>query len=364
MKILAIDIGAGTEDILLFDSQKKNIENCIKMVLPSPTKTFSNKIAEATRQGKDLFIQGDTIGGGAFTRALKEHLKNGNRVIMTEKTTYTIRNDLDEVKQFGIEIVQNENQPKNFQGEILTIAEVNIKQLQSFLSDFGENLSDLDVVAVAVQDHGVCPKGLSNRKFRIQKIKDQLSQNPIPENLSFKEQEIPPCFLRMQSAAQASKRQLPTTRVLLMDTAPAAILGSLHDKLVEKASSILAVNVGNGHTMAATITNGKITAMLEHHTRLLDPQKIEKLLINFANGDVTDQEVFNDNGHGLFYLSEPLGFSKIKKVVATGPNRNILSQSKFPIHFAAPSGDVMMTGPIGLIEAAKTKFDLQPPICL
>jgi len=27
MKILAIDIGAGTEDILLFDSQKKNIEN-------------------------------------------------------------------------------------------------------------------------------------------------------------------------------------------------------------------------------------------------------------------------------------------------------------------------------------------------
>ena len=242
----------------------------------------------------------------------------------------------------------------------MSIEEVNIKQLETFLSDFGENLSDTDVVAVAVQDHGVFPKGLSNRKFRIQKIKDQLSQNQKPESLSFKEQEIPPCFPRMQSAAEASKRQLPKAKVLLMDTAPAAILGSLQDRLLEKASNILAVNVGNGHTMAAIITDGKITAVLEHHTRLLNPQKIEHFLIDFANGDLTDQEVFNDNGHGLFYLSKPLGFSKTEKVVATGPNRNILSQTKFPINFASPAGDVMMTGPIGLIEAAKTKFNLQP----
>lgn len=360
MKILAIDIGAGTEDILLFDSQKKNIENCIKLVLPSPTITFSAKIAEATRQGQALFVKGDTIGGGAFTRALKQHLKNGNRVIMTEKTAYTIRNDLDEVRQFGIEIIQSEEQLKSFQGETLTIEEVNIKQLQPFLSGFGENLSDIDVVAIAVQDHGVFPKGLSNRKFRIQKIKEQLSQNPKPENLSFEEQDIPNCFLRMQSAARASKRQLPIAKVLLMDTAPAAILGSLHDQLVEKASSILAINVGNGHAMAAIIINGILTAILEHHTRLLNPQKIENLIIDFANGKLTDQEVFNDNGHGLFYLSKPSGFSNIEKVVATGPNRNILSQSKLSIHFAAPAGDVMMTGPIGLIDAARTKFNLNP----
>ena len=31
MKILAIDIGAGTEDVLLFDSRKK-IENCTSLV--------------------------------------------------------------------------------------------------------------------------------------------------------------------------------------------------------------------------------------------------------------------------------------------------------------------------------------------
>ena len=33
-RLLAIDVGAGTQDILLFESRKP-IENCVKLVLPS-----------------------------------------------------------------------------------------------------------------------------------------------------------------------------------------------------------------------------------------------------------------------------------------------------------------------------------------
>lgn len=358
MKILAIDIGAGTEDILLFDSQKKSIENCVKLVLPSPTQTFATKVKEATRLSRDIFVKGDAVGGGAFTFALKDHVQKGHRLVMTEKTAYTVRNDLDEVKQLGIEIAK-EDEPKDFQGKTLTIQEINLKHLQMFLSEFGETLSDIDVVAVAVQDHGVFPKGMSNRKSRILNMRELLKENPKPENLAFKEDEIPSCFLRMKSAAQASKRQLPNAKILLMDTSPDAILGCLMDQSVEKAGSFLAVNVGNGHTLAAVISNGEIIGMLEHHTRLLNSQKIERLLINFANGNLTDEEVFNDNGHGIFFLSKPPGFSKIEKIVATGPNRSILAQTKLPVHFAAPAGDVIMTGPVGLIEAAKTKFNMK-----
>ena len=36
MKILAVDVGTGTQDILLFDSTKEP-ENCLKLVMPSPT---------------------------------------------------------------------------------------------------------------------------------------------------------------------------------------------------------------------------------------------------------------------------------------------------------------------------------------
>jgi len=358
MRILAIDIGAGTEDILLYDDQKKSIENCVKMVLPSPSQVWAAKVREATRLSRGLFIKGDIIGGGAFSFALKEHVKMGLRVVMTEKAAYTVRNDLDEVRERGIEVVEEENAPKGFEGEILTIEEVNLNQLRAFLADFGETLSDVDVVAVAVQDHGVFPKGMSNRRFRIQKLRELLIESPKPESLAFLEREIPPCFLRMKSAAQASRRQLPEAKILLMDTSPDAILGCLKDESVEKANRVLAVNVGNGHTIAAIIVEKNIVGIVEHHTRLLNPSKIERLLVDFADGKLTDDEVFKDNGHGLFLLSEPPGFSEIEIVAATGPNRNILSKTSLSVHFAAPAGDVMMTGPMGLVEATKRKFKL------
>jgi uncharacterized protein (DUF1786 family) len=358
VKVLALDIGAGTEDVLLFDSQKKNIENCIKLVLPSPSPVFATKVREATQLHRDIFVRGDIIGGGAFSNALKEHVDKGFRVIITEKAAYTVRNDLDEVQQLGIEVVKGETKPKWFQGETLTTEEINLEQLQTFLTAFSETFADIDVVAIAVQDHGVFPKGTSNRRFRIQKIKELLKENPKPENLAFKEEEIPPCFLRMKSAAEASRRQLPNAKVLLMDTAPDAILGCMKDPAAEKSDPVLAVNLGNGHTMAAIISHGEIIGVMEHHTRLLTPQKIERLLVDFADGKLTDAQVFQDSGHGLFFLAEPPGFSRMQKIAATGPNRSLLSDTKLQIHFAAPAGDVMMTGPVGLVYAAKRKLKL------
>jgi len=355
MKILALDIGAGTEDILLYDD-KKGIENCVKMVLPSPSQVFAAKVGEATRLYKDLFIKGDIIGGGAFAFALRNHVEKGLRVVMAENVAYTVRNDLDEVRELGIEIVHDEKVPGGFNEETLKIEEINLTQLKALLTQFGEPLSDVDVVAVAVQDHGAFPKGTSNRRFRIQKMKELLEKNPKAENLAFKEDEIPSCYLRMRSAAQASRRQLPKAKVLVMDTSPAAILGCMKDPLVENADPILAINVGNSHTMAAIISNKKVAGIVEHHTRSLNPQKIESLLVDFANGDLSDEEVFEDNGHGVFYLTSPPGFHRIEKIVATGPNRNVLLKTKLNVHFASPAGDVMMTGPMGLVEATKRKF--------
>jgi uncharacterized protein (DUF1786 family) len=355
MKILALDIGAGTEDILLYDDRKKSIENCVKMVLPSPSQVFAAKVSEATRLYRDLFVKGDIIGGGAFAFALRNHVEKGLRVAMTESAAYTIRNDLDEVKELGIEITR-ESQLNNFNGETLTTEEVNLTKLEAFLADFNETILDVDVVAVAVQDHGVFPKGTSNRRFRIQKMKELLKRNPRPESLAFREDEIPSCFLRMKSAVQASRKQLPKAKALVMDTSPAAILGCLKDPAVEEADPILAINVGNGHTMAAITRKGKIVGVMEHHTRLLNPQKIERLLVNFADGKLSDEEVFKDGGHGLFFLAEPPSFSKIERIATTGPNRNILAKTNLSVHFACPAGDVMMTGTMGLIEASKRKF--------
>jgi len=358
MKILAIDVGAGTQDILLYDNMKISVENCVKLVLPSPSLVFAERVRKATSLRRDVFVKGDVMGGGAFAHALKKHVESGLRAIVTNQTAYTIRNDLEEVTEMGIHIVSQESELGNFDGETLDIKEINIAALRGFLAGFDESLREVDVVAIAVQDHGVSPKGTSNRRFRIQKMKELMTRTPKLEALAFVEDEIPSFFLRMKSAAQASRRELPKARVLVMDTSPDAILGCLTDPVSEKADPVLAVNVGNGHTMAAIISNGNIVGIVEHHTRLLNPEKIEQFLVNFADGKLSDEEVFRDHGHGLFFLSAPPGFSKIEKLLATGPNRSILAKTNLQIHFAAPAGDVMMTGPMGLVEAARRKFKL------
>jgi uncharacterized protein (DUF1786 family) len=355
MKILAIDIGAGTEDVLLYDNKKANIESCIKMVLPSPCQLFAAEVEAATCNCKDLFVKGDTIGGGPFSHALREHVRSGLRVYMTKKAAYTVRNSLKQIRDSGIKFVK-EPGPKNFNGKTLILEEVNIHKLAEFLKEFGESFLDIDIVAVAVQDHGVFPEGISNRQFRINKIRELLEKDPRLEVFSYLENEVPQYYPRMKSAVQAAKRQLPNARVLIMDTSLDAILGCLTDPVVKNADSVLAVNVGNGHTMAAIISNEKITGMLEHHTRLLNPQKMEQLLRDFADGKLSNEEVFNDNGHGMFYLKKPHGFSSIQKVVVTGPNRNILLETGLSVHFATPGGDVMMSGTFGLVEATKRRL--------
>lgn len=357
MKILALDIGAGTEDVLLYDDEKENVENCIKLVLPSPSQIFAAKIREATQLRRVVLIKGDIIGGGVFTSSLKKHMRAGHRVVMLKNAAYTVRNNLDDVRALGIEITQD-NQLIRFNGETLILEEVNLTRLKEFLTNFNENFSDVNVVAIAVQDHGVFPKGTSNRRVRIKKMRELLEIDSRPEVLAFKEDEIPSCFLRMKSAVEASKRQLPKAEVVLMDTALAAIMGCLQDPVIEEKESVLAVNVGNGHTMAAIIFQGKIVGLIEHHTQALNPQKIERLLIDFVDGKLSDDKVFKDGGHGLFFLEDAPCFSKIKHIAVTGPNRNILAQTNLPIHFASPAGDVMMTGPIGLVEVAKKKFGL------
>jgi len=355
MKILAIDIGAGTQDILLYDTALTNVENCIKMVLPSPTNIFAAGVKAATRQGFNLFVKGDTVGGGAFSHALCRHVEAGFRVFMTEKAAYTVRNNLEQVKDRGIELVPDSG-PKNFEGKTLVIEEVNIDKLRGLLKFFEEPLSNVDFVAIAVQDHGVFPAEMTNRRFRINKMKELLEKNPKPEAFAFKENEIPSYCPRMKSVVCASKRQLPNAQVMVMDTSPDAILGCLMDPAVEDADPILAVNVGNGHTMAAIVSGGEVAAVLEHHTRFLGPEKMEKLLRNFADGKLCDENVFGDNGHGMFYLKKAPGFSNIEKVVVTGPNRNVLAHTGLSVHFATPAGDVMMSGPVGLVEATKRKF--------
>src|SRR3989454_12351582 len=82
IRILAVDVGTGTQDILLFESGK-TIENCFKMVMPSPTVIVAERIKRATEHGQPLLLTGVTIGGGACHWAARDHALAGYPVAGT-----------------------------------------------------------------------------------------------------------------------------------------------------------------------------------------------------------------------------------------------------------------------------------------
>jgi uncharacterized protein (DUF1786 family) len=340
MRILAIDIGAGTQDILLFDSRQK-AENCTSLVLPTPSKFFAEKLK--TIEGH-VYIHGDTIGGGSLGRAILRHLQKGYRVVMEESAAYSIRNDLDEVKSMGIEVGKK---PEADHFQEVEIREVDLLVFENFFSRFGEDLQ-VDVIAIAVQDHGVSPKGVSDRAFRFENMEKMLRRDNRPETFHFLEESIPEHCLRMKSAVKAVKR-FSSVRVLVMDTAFSAILGCLE----ETSGPSLIVNVGNGHTIAALLIEKRIEGLYEHHTHELTPEKMEHDLRLFVRGELEGKKVFKENGHGAVTLKPLPG---VFPVIVTGPNRDLFRKTSFKFIYATPGGNTMMTGPMGLIRASQYRF--------
>jgi uncharacterized protein (DUF1786 family) len=340
MKILAIDIGAGTQDILLFDPRQK-IENCISLVLPTPSRFIAEKLK--TIEGH-VYIHGDTIGGGSLGRVIVHHLRKGYRVVMEESAAYSIRNDLDEVKSMGIEVGKK---PKIDDFQEIAIREIDLRLFEEFLSNFGEGLK-VDVIAIAVQDHGVSPKGVSDRAFRFENMERMLRKDNRPETFHFLEDSIPDHYLRMKSAVAAVKR-FSSVRVLVMDTAFSAISGCLE----EASGPSLVVNVGNGHTIAALLIEKRIEGLYEHHTHELTSEKMEHDLRLFVRGKLAGKKVFKENGHGAVTLKPLPG---VFPVIVTGPNRDLFKKTSFKFIYAAPGGNTMMTGPMGLVRAAQYRF--------
>lgn len=342
-KIVAVDIGAGTQDILLYDAERTP-ENCISLILPTPT-TYFAQIIEACDQ--DIFIDGDPIGGGPLPRLLAHHRKKGFRVSMSEEAAYTLRNNLREVTEdYGIEITTGRR--ADIRGTALCFREINLMLLRDFLGHFGEDFN-IDLVAIAVQDHGVPTGGRTNREYRFQIIEELLRQRNVPEQFVYTQDEVPSSFRRMRAVVRAARSQCDA-EVMVMDTSFAAILGCM-----EESPSALFVNVGNSHTLAALIRDGRIEGLLEHHTSCLTAEKLDSLLLRFANGELRSRDVLEDGGHGAVLLS-PGGGEASREIIVTGPRRGLFKKSSLRVRFAAPHGNMMLTGPFGLVKGAFLRY--------
>src|SRR5437762_13410386 len=104
IRILAVDVGTGTQDILLFESGK-TIENCFKLVMPSPTVIIAERIKRASERGQPLLLTGVTMGGGPCHWAARDHALAGYAVAVTPEAGRTFDDDLSLVEQMGFEVI-------------------------------------------------------------------------------------------------------------------------------------------------------------------------------------------------------------------------------------------------------------------
>jgi uncharacterized protein (DUF1786 family) len=363
MQILTVDIGTGTQDIYLYNS-KINIENGFKLIVPSPTMIVHRRIKEATRRGDTILLSGVTMGGGPSHWAARDHAESGNQIYATPEAAKTFDDNLEIVENQGIRVI-SEDEANALADSVVRfeLQDFDFDGISRSFSEFGVSLDDLAAVAVAVFDHGAAPPSISDRQFRFDFLDEKITQKNRLSAFAFRSNDIPPIMTRLQAVADsASNVNAP---LLVMDTAPAAVLGATFDPIVGNRKRVMVANVGNFHTLAFRLGSNGIEGVFEHHTGLLDLPKLEGLLRALADGSLKHEQVFGDHGHGaLIYEGNPLNLNGQEYGVAvTGPRRNMMGNSSLRPYFPAPFGDMMITGCFGLLSAVADVFpELAEPI--
>ena len=334
MKIFTIDIGKGTQDIIVFDTEM-GFENSVKMIFPSPSLILADKVEKID---DDITFYGETMGGAPLKFAIKNHLKKGYDVYMTEKSALSIKDNIDSIRKMGVTIISDQEEGKGVRFET---KDIDMAFFEGLLLALGMSFDDIDGYGVSIQDHGFSTQK-SNRAFRFEVYKHIIEEtNFMVDNLFFKGDEIPRYFTRMHSALTCLMKKVSSDgrdNTIFMDTSFAAVCGAyLYAREIALGDKILAVNIGNAHTLAATIANHKIYGLFEHHTRMLNKYKIESFLKLLIDARLTNEEIFKDNGHGALVKEamEP------DAIIVTGPKRSLIEETKLKFTYIYPCGDVI-----------------------
>lgn len=352
-KFLMIDIGAGTMDVLFYDTQS---DLHYKAVVKSPVRYLAEK---AMAVSGNLLVVGNEMGGGPITQVLLERARQAE-VIMSVSAASTLNHDPEKVKSWGIKLVEDdraEDMRGNQNYSVITLSDIEPRRLADIVKSFGVPY-EFDAVVICAQDHGIPPPGVSHLDFRHNMFEALLDEKPYPHSLLYKSNEVPETMNRLKSMAR-SAAALPAEEIYVMDSGMAAILGASMDSLAQGKKPVLLLDIATSHTVGAAMAGEEIAGFFEYHTQDITLEKLEDLLRDLADGKLSHRQILDQGGHGAF-LRRTLGFNTIETIIATGPKRKLLAGSQLPIEYGAPWGDNMMTGTVGLLEALRRSKGLEP----
>ena len=351
MRFLVLDIGAGTMDVLYYDSET-GVH--FKAVAKSPVISMAEK---AESLPGNLLITGREMGGGTISRVLKRRAGK-DEVVMSASSSATIHHDMERVRSFGIRVIEDKEAESLRMDEKyshLHIQDLDLDRINHLVKGMGVPFS-FDIVGICAQDHGRPPGGASHLDFRHKIFKARLDKNPFPHAMLYRDKEIPDRMSRLTSIAE-SARILEPEEIYVMDSGMAAILGASLDPTACGKDKIIVLDVATSHTIAAVLEKGEIAGFFEYHTSDIHLERLESLIIDLAEGRLEHKIILEQGGHGA-YIRKYFGFQAVEIILATGPKRFLVENSRLSIIKGAPLGDNMMTGTFGVLEAIRIKKGL------
>ena len=362
MRILTVDVGTGTQDIFLYDSAL-DLENGYKLVLPSPTMMVHRRLKMATERGEAVLLTGHLMGGGPSQWAARDHVRAGGRLYATPPAARTFNDDLDYVqREMGVQLV-SDDEARALDGHVLRLdlKDFDFPLLARAFAAFGVELRP-DLTAVAVFDHGDAPPGYSDRQFRFDYLDSRVratADRPSDPLAAFAHpaEAVPASMTRLRAVVEAARAQGADMPLLVMDTAPAAVLGATLDPTVAERleAGALVANIGNFHCLAFRLQAGRIAGLFEHHTGEVNLAKLDGYLTALADSTLRHQDIFDDLGHGAL-VYEPAPLPAPRFLAVTGPRRGLLRGSRLQPYLAVPYGDMMLAGCFGLLAAAAAAY--------
>jgi uncharacterized protein (DUF1786 family) len=351
-RFLIVDIGAGTMDVLYYDMDS-GIH--YKAVAKSPVLNIAEKAASLSG---NLLLTGNEMGGGAISQLLEEHAQE-SEVIMSMSSAATVHHNMERVRSLGIQVIEDKKaeELRGREGYAhLVIGDLEVERLKKIVKGMGVSFS-FDVVGICAQDHGVPPDGMSHLDYRHNIFKSILDKNPLPHALLYRSDEVPVTMNRLSSIAEDAK-MLPTDEIYVMDSQMAAILGASMDLRALKKERILTLDIATSHTVGAAMEGDEVAGFFEYHTSDITLERLESLIVELAEGELEHMKILEEGGHGA-YIRKAFGFQNAEIIVATGPKRSLIKDSRFQIELGAPLGDNMMTGTVGVLEAIRRRKGLK-----
>lgn len=335
---LYIDIGP-TRQAALFRHADCDFSELPRLVLPSPSVILSRRIVQCTSERRDVFFSGPFVGRECVA-AVANHVRQGCRVAMDERTALALYAGPENVEGAGVDIIAA--CPDGY--VLLPTEEVDMAFWRGLCRMLA--LDDPPFVAVSVAEadqRSETPVCRESRTDSMRLWKVLLRR--------YAERGVPPEAFLLSETAEFSPRLAAIQAAcngFVADSGAASLLGVLRDPEIEERSfrqGVVLLHAGEAHTTAFLVWRSRVFGVYEQHTRLLCAEQTARDLAEFRLGWLPDETVRNAGGHGAAFAEIPPEAEGFPVVCIAGKKRKLFTGCG---KIYETPGDVEFLGCLGL----------------